>query len=412
MSFRSNTQRSSRGRLDTFGTFENMGSLFKGASENMGSLFGDRITRPGSMSAIGSSENMGSVFGERNLRPGSASVLGDRTNFHKSNNANSNSINVSGALSKPAKPTLASGAPLSARPPLQPGDSNRLSNTGSSPEARASVSWTGDEADIGNAQACTEYIEDIFQILRKEENTDQPSPNYMDSQEINPRMRAVLIDWLVEVHMKYKLRPETLFLAITIIDRFLAKKCVSRKRLQLVGVTATLIASKYEEIYPPKLSELVFICDKAYTKEEIVKMEIIVLNVLEFKLRVPTAVQFLDRFAKVSGCAEQQRQLSQYLAELALPEINMIRFTASHLAAASIYLSSKPLKQPVAWPQTMCIQTGYTEAAIKGCANELRTLLENAQTSSLQGVRKKFSHAKYHSVAKIPFSVHNEFTPF
>merc|ERR1711959_207136 len=147
----------------------------------------------------------------------------------------------------------------------------------------------------------------------------------MDSQvDVNPGMRGILVDWLVEVHMKYKLRPETLFLSVTILDRFLARKRVSRKKLQLVGVVSTLIAAKYEEIYPPKISDLVYICDKAYTKDEILEMEIVVLNVLEFQLRVPTAVQFLDRFAKINGCAEQHRHLAQYLVELTLPEIKMI----------------------------------------------------------------------------------------
>merc|ERR1719262_1896560 len=126
--------------------------------------------------------------------------------------------------------------------------------------------------------------------------------------------------------MKYKLKAETLFLSVSILNRFLAKKRVSRKKLQLVGVVSTLIAAKYEEIYPPKISDLVYICDKAYMKDEILEMEIVVLNVLEFQLRVPTAMQFLDRFAKVNGCADQHRQLAQYLSELTLPEIKMLRF--------------------------------------------------------------------------------------
>jgi cyclin B len=366
---------------------------------------------------------MASLFGERKSRTATApSVLGDRTNYHNNNNVKgSNNIGLSSGLSKPAKPALASGAPVSARPPLPTGDSTRLSNTGlagdparqsltgdvttrSSATPRAIEAWTGDEDDADNAQACSEYVQDIFKILREEEIIDQPRPDYMDSQEdTNPRMRAVLIDWLVEVHLKYKLRPETLFLAISILDRFLARKRVARKKLQLVGVVSTLIAAKYEEIYPPKISDLVYICDKAYTKAEILEMEIVVLNVLEFQLRVPTAMQFLDRYAKVNGCTDQHRQLAQYLAELTLPEIKMIRFTPSHLAAASIYLSSKLLKQPIAWSQSMCNQTGYTEAAIKVCAKDLCLLLEGAQTSTLQAVRKKFSYSKYHSVAKIPF---------
>merc|ERR1719217_120697 len=124
----------------------------------------------------------------------------------------------------------------------------------------------------------------------------------MESQaDINPKMRAILIDWLVEGHMKYKLKAETLFLSISILDRFLAKKRVSRKKLQLVGVVATLIAAKYEEIYPPEINDLVYICDKAYTNNEIKEMEIVMLTVLEFQLRVPTAVSFLDRFAKINS---------------------------------------------------------------------------------------------------------------
>jgi len=377
-----------------------MGSLFKGASENMAYLFGDRIAKLGA----------------------SSSVLSDRTSFHNNNKATgNNSIHVNGSMSKPSKPNLASGAPLSARPPLPNGDNTRLSNAGLSAESarnsvagdsstrssgtpRAVEAWTGDEADAGNAQACSEYVQDIFKVLRADEAVDQPRPDYMDSQvDVNPGMRGILVDWLVEVHMKYKLRPETLFLSVTILDRFLARKRIPRKKLQLAGVVSTLIAAKYEEIYPPKITDLVYICDKAYTKDEILEMEIVVLNVLEFQLRTPTAVQFLDRFAKVNGLAEQHRHLAQYLAELTLPEVKMIRFTPSHLAAAAIYLSNKLMKQPVAWSQTMCNQTGYTEAAIKACAKELCTLLEGAQASNLQAVRKKFSYAKYHSVAKIPF---------
>jgi len=126
----------------------------------------------------------------------------------------------------------------------------------------------------------------------------------------------------------------------------------ARKRLQLVGVVATLIASKYEEIYPLEINKLVYVCDNAYTRNEIMDMEIVVLSVLDFKLRVPTAVTFLDRFGKLNSCSERHRQLVQYLVELALPEIKMICFAPSRLAAAAIFLSNKLLRQPVAWSQT------------------------------------------------------------
>ncbi len=106
------------------------------------------------------------------------------------------------------------------------------------------------------------------------EDETRPRTNYMDLQDdINPSMREILTDWLIEVHLKFKLLPETLYLTVNLIDRFLSTTQVLRNKLQLVGVTAMLIASKYEEIYPPIVSDFVYITDNAYTREEILDME-------------------------------------------------------------------------------------------------------------------------------------------
>lgn len=113
-------------------------------------------------------------------------------------------------------------------------------------------------------------------------------------------MRAILIDWLIEVHLKFKLLPETLFLTVNIIDRYLEKNHdVHRTKLQLVGVTSMLIASKYEEIYAPEVRDFVYITDKAYTKEEILKMEQSILYSLDFNITFPSSLRFLERFCKV-----------------------------------------------------------------------------------------------------------------
>lgn len=86
-------------------------------------------------------------------------------------------------------------------------------------------------------------------------------------------MRAILVDWIIEVHLKFKLLPETLFITVSLIDRYLEQIQIKRTNLQLVGVTAMLIASKYEEIYAPEVRDFVYITDNAYTKEEILQME-------------------------------------------------------------------------------------------------------------------------------------------
>ena len=123
----------------------------------------------------------------------------------------------------------------------------------------------------------------------------------MDSQaEINEKMRAILVDWLIEVHHKFELMPETLYLTINIVDRFLSVKTVPRRELQLVGISAMLMASKYEEIWAPEVNDFVCISDRAYSHEQILKMEKAILGKLEWTLTVPTPYVFLVRFIKAS----------------------------------------------------------------------------------------------------------------
>jgi Cyclin, N-terminal domain len=127
-----------------------------------------------------------------------------------------------------------------------------------------------DERDADDPLCATEYVNDMYAHFRMMEGTKSVRPVFMETQpHINERMRSILVDWLVEVHLKFKLVPETLYLTINLIDRYLEKKEVSRPKLQLIGVTSLLIASKYEEIYPPELRDLVYICDRAYTRTEV-----------------------------------------------------------------------------------------------------------------------------------------------
>jgi cyclin B len=89
----------------------------------------------------------------------------------------------------------------------------------------------------------------MYQHFREKEYATSVRPVYMESQpHINERMRSILVDWLVEVHLKFKLVPETLYLTVNLIDRYLERMEVSRPKLQLVGVSCLLIASKYEEM--------------------------------------------------------------------------------------------------------------------------------------------------------------------
>jgi len=261
-----------------------------------------------------------------------------------------------------------------------------------------------DVDDAGDPQHCAEYTRDIYSMMRREESSFLPRPDYLEGlPDINAKMRAILIDWLVEVHMKYKLKTETLFLSVNLIDRFLAKRSITRKKLQLVGVTGMLIAAKFEEIYPPEVRDFVYITDKAYTKEEILSMETSMLTTLEFGINCPTVAHFFERYARINRCNEAHRHLLQYVLELTLPDFKMLRYSPSHLAAAATLLSNKLLKQHPAWTPEMIRHTQQSEAMVKGCAKEMCGLLDAAERSPLQAVRKKFSQPKFHGVGKMTF---------
>jgi len=123
----------------------------------------------------------------------------------------------------------------------------------------------------------------------------------MESQpEINEKMRSILVDWLIEVHNRFELMAETLYLTINLVDRFLSMTTVPRRELQLVGIGAMLIACKYEEIWAPEVNDFVAISERAYSNEQILKMEKAILGKLEWYITVPTPYVFLTRYIKAA----------------------------------------------------------------------------------------------------------------
>jgi len=258
-------------------------------------------------------------------------------------------------------------------------------------------------------QAVNEYAYDIYRNLSQAEAASQPRTDFMKFQpDVNQKMRAILVDWLVEIHTKYKLKTETLFLAVNLVDRFLEVKQVPRQRFQLCGITAMLIAAKFEEIYPPEVQDFAYIADNAYTKDDILDMEVAMLTKLKFLLSVPTAAHFIERYSRISGCtADQHRHLMQYLLELSLPEYKMARYPQSQLAAAAVYLSNKLVKKQPAWTAALIFQTQMTESMVKGCARDMCGVLEAArdreERCQLRAVRRKFSHRKFSEVSRWSF---------
>ena len=262
-----------------------------------------------------------------------------------------------------------------------------------------------DSMDKENPLAVTEYVNDIFSYWFRVEPETQVAPNYMLIQtDINDKMRAILVDWLVEVHLKFKLMPETLYLTVNLIDRFLEKEQIMRNKLQLVGVTAMFMASKYEEIYAPECRDFVYISDKAYTRDEILRMEGLMLARLNFQLTAPNAFVFVKRFAKVAGIATTPRSttelLANYLVELTLQDYKMLKYLPSTICASAVYLALKT-RGKTPWTPDLEKHSTYKEADLQACVRDIHELHDKATTNSLQAVRKKYTQEKHGNVSSI-----------
>lgn len=263
-----------------------------------------------------------------------------------------------------------------------------------------------DKADINNAQAVIPYLGDIHRHYRESETDNIASANYMTRQsDINEKMRAILIDWLVEVHLKFKLMVETLYLTVNLIDRYLEKESITRNKLQLVGVTAMFLASKYEEIYAPECRDFVYISDKAYNREQILAMEGTMLATLNFQLTTPNAYVFLKRFVKVAGIAATPRSKTELLAsffvELTLQEYKMLKYLPSTIAASAVYLALKTMGQPC-WTAELAQHATYSEAQLMPCVRDIHALHKAASSNNLKAVLKKYSQEKHGTVSSIP----------
>ncbi|EMD61470.1 hypothetical protein COCSADRAFT_231894 [Bipolaris sorokiniana ND90Pr] len=222
-----------------------------------------------------------------------------------------------------------------------------------------------DKEDVDDPLMVSEYVVEIFEYLKELEIATMANPDYMESQtELEWKMRGILIDWLLEVHTRFRLLPETLFLAVNIIDRFLSTKIVQLDRLQLVGVTAMFIASKYEEVLSPHVQNFRHVADDGFTEEEILSAERFVLAALNYDLSYPNPMNFLRRISKADNYDIQTRTLGKYLLEIGCLDHRFLAHPPSQVAAAAMYLARLVLERGP-WDATLTHYAGYTEQEIQ-----------------------------------------------
>ena len=254
-------------------------------------------------------------------------------------------------------------------------------------------------------QSAKEYLDEIYSYLKELEKEDLPLENYISVKQtdINEKMRIILINWLIEVHFKFHLLSETLFICINIIDRYLSKKDINRKNLQLLGVTSLFIACKYEEIYAPSSKDLIFMTDNAYKIEEMIQMESDILNIIHFDLTYPTSLRFLEIYKHLLDLNDINFYRCCYLCEICLINYNLCSFKPSLIACVCLYLN---LKSNILYfkgynEEKLFNITGYQIIDIKNCLNKLITAMSKIEEpgNKFAAIKRKYALEKYMKVS-------------
>jgi hypothetical protein len=282
-----------------------------------------------------------------------------------------------------------------------------------------------------NPQYTADYLMDIYYNLLDEQKEIKSLSGYMNLQtDINEKMRAILVDWIIDVHYKFKLTPETLFLTVNLIDRYLSDRNVRRDQLQLIGVVSLLIACKYEEIFSPELRDFEYITDKAYRKEEFTQLEIEMLKLFQFEITRPSPFRCFEIINTKLKFSQTDFSFGRYLLEMFLMDYRYTKYSASQIACSVSFLvisiksekvcektitknsrrlnkfllmqfgdqSSKEEDKEIFFTKT---NLSFYETFLKDCCKDICFILENIDNTGLFSVKKKFSTLEFFRVAKL-----------
>ncbi|KAA8568930.1 hypothetical protein EYC84_007906 [Monilinia fructicola] len=226
------------------------------------------------------------------------------------------------------------------------------------------------EDEMWDTSMVAEYGEEIFSYMRELENKLLPDPHYMDTQaEIQWSMRSVLMDWLIQVHQRFSLLPETLFLC------------------------PFFVAAKYEEINCPSIGEIVYMVDGGYSSEEILKAERFMLSMLQFELGWPGPMSFLRRISKADDYDLETRTLAKYFLEVTIMDERFVGSPPSFVAAASHAVARFMLSKGD-WSPAHVYYSGYTWAQLKPLVSLVIECCENARKHHA-AVFEKYSDRRY-----------------
>jgi cyclin B len=253
------------------------------------------------------------------------------------------------------------------------------------------------------------HIDKIISHLHIRENKCNIKEDYFKKKQkqVDSKMREVLVDWLIEVHNRYKMRDETIFLAVRLIDKYLSIRPIEYDRFQLLGTASLMIAAKYEEIYPPKVKDFVYICANAYTRADVLKMEARILHLMNFDLVFPTSIQFFGFFQKLFKFEPAVKNLTFYILYGSLICHNFTQTNPRLLAYSAVIMANKAFKNYDGIKEFKANVPGnFKDSEVNLCIFQIYNMLLGMKKSELSALRTRFSAEKYGNVAQIQQRVH------
>lgn len=249
-----------------------------------------------------------------------------------------------------------------------------------------------------------EYIDEIYLNLLKEENETKFNlpENFIKGQKsINEKIRAILIDWLIEIQLHLKFRSSTLFLCVKIIDIYLSRKNIESNKFQLLGIAALLVSYKQEEILRPKLDEFIYMTDNSYTKEELVNMENDILHLLDFNIVLVNPLSFYQILSVVLSLDKKTYYFGKFFMESFLLDSRSNQISPSIIACSCAYIAMKFFNvngYQICYDKKLNA-THSSSSSIKDVAKEICFFIENLMKTELQHSFVKYSKPKYEEVA-------------
>ncbi|KAJ8249434.1 hypothetical protein GJAV_G00234820 [Gymnothorax javanicus] len=232
--------------------------------------------------------------------------------------------------------------------------------------------------------------DDVWSNLLKKDDEYTRDAHYLERHpQLEPKMRVILLDWLMQVCEVYKLHRETYHLAQDFFDRYMATQTgVHKTRLQLIGISALFIAAKMEEVYPPKVHEFAYVCDGVCTVDNILRMEMIIMQELKWRLGPMTSIAWLNLHMQMAHVKNPREPLMrQYpravfaqvaeLLDVCLLDMKFLEFSNSMLAASALFhFSSLELVERV---------SGYRWSDLEEC---VKLMVPFAKSIREVGIRK------------------------